>query len=150
MTEPKPTVTVTKIGEYIRYRSCERRFKLGFNNRQLAKEPPFAERLFNLLDPVLQEHGRQRERAWEASLKESGLTTIAQQGGENNTATDHQSEGDAAPEVETITWDDLYRAVNLYKHGSSCLRSRGRGCRGARSLPSSGTHRLRAGSMGCR
>ncbi|MCC5812510.1 MAG: AAA family ATPase [Ectothiorhodospiraceae bacterium] len=65
-----PTVRVTEIGEYVRHNSCERRFKLGFNQRSLARRLPFAERLFNPLDPVLQEVGHQREAEWERSLRE--------------------------------------------------------------------------------
>jgi hypothetical protein len=64
VSEPRPTVRVTEIGEYIRYRSCDRRFKLGHNNRRLARGLPFAQRLFNTLDPVLQEAGRHREDEW--------------------------------------------------------------------------------------
>ncbi|MDP9437183.1 MAG: PD-(D/E)XK nuclease family protein, partial [Actinomycetota bacterium] len=79
MTEPRPVVRVTEIGEYIRYRSCDRRFKLGQDNRRLAKGLPFATRLFNTLDPVLQEVGRQREDEWEASLKGAGFDDLARQ-----------------------------------------------------------------------
>ncbi len=71
-----PLIRVNDIGEYIRYHSCDRRFKLAFNNRQLAKELPFAERLFNSIDPVLQEAGRIREDAWEVQLLESELAHI--------------------------------------------------------------------------
>jgi hypothetical protein len=51
-------IRVSEIGEFIRFQSCERRFKLGLNNRRLARAVPFSERLFNTLDPVLQEVGR--------------------------------------------------------------------------------------------
>ena len=33
---------------------------------------PFSERLFNTLDPVLQEVGREAENGWEAALREEG------------------------------------------------------------------------------
>lgn len=79
MPEPRPTVRVTEIGEYVRYRSCDRRFKLGHDNRRLAKGLPFAQRLFNTLDPVLQEVGRQREDDWEASLRGAGLEDLTRQ-----------------------------------------------------------------------
>lgn len=72
----KPSVRVTEIGEYIHYQSCDRRFKLEHNNRQLARELPFAERLFNSLDPVLQEAGRLRENEWETSLQKNGLIDL--------------------------------------------------------------------------
>jgi hypothetical protein len=69
-------VRATEIGEYIRHRSCERRFKLEINNRELAMELPFAERLFNPLDPVLQEMGRRKEEEWAASLIQAGLVAL--------------------------------------------------------------------------
>lgn len=62
-------IRVTEVGEFIRHDSCERRFKLGFNNRAEAKRLPFAERLFNSLDPVLQRAGAEREIEWENSLE---------------------------------------------------------------------------------
>jgi AAA domain/PD-(D/E)XK nuclease superfamily len=74
--EAVPVIRVTEIGEYIRHHSCERRFKLELDNRRLAREVPFAERLFNPLDPVLQESGRARENAWETSLREGGLLDL--------------------------------------------------------------------------
>jgi hypothetical protein len=72
-----PIVTATNVGEYIRYNSCERRFKLDFDNRALGKALPFAERLFSSLDPVLAEAGAERETEWEDSLRQAGLTCIA-------------------------------------------------------------------------
>lgn len=75
-TKECPLIRVNDIGEYIRYHSCDRRFKLAFNKRELAKELPFAERLFNAMDPVLQESGRQREQAWEKYLNDKGLSLI--------------------------------------------------------------------------
>ena len=68
-----PAVRVSEIGEFIRYHSCERRFKLSLDNRKAARRLPFAERLFNTLDPVLQQEGRKREDEWGASLDEAGL-----------------------------------------------------------------------------
>lgn len=71
-----PVVRVTEVGEYLRHHSCERRFKLEANGREAARALPFAERLFNALDPVLQEIGRMREDAWEQSLKDEGFTDL--------------------------------------------------------------------------
>lgn len=104
MPEQKPMVRVTEIGEYVRHRSCERRFKLGFNNRQLAKKLPFSQRLFNPLDPVLQEVGRRREDEWEASLKNAGLEDL--------------SRHDQAPEgSEGAPWDDLVENLRTLSVG---------------------------------
>jgi AAA domain len=78
MPSPSHTLSirVTEIGEYIRYKSCERRFKLGYNDREAASDLPFANRLFNTIDPVLQEAGRERENAWELSLQKQGLKDL--------------------------------------------------------------------------
>lgn len=46
MTQAKPTIRVTDIGEYIRYHSCDRRFKLKFNNYEEARKVPFFELIF--------------------------------------------------------------------------------------------------------
>jgi hypothetical protein len=78
MTDVSQKVRVSEIGQYIRYMSCERRFKLEINGRQIARELPFVDRLFNTLDPVLQEAGRQRENEWEASLKRASLFDLTQ------------------------------------------------------------------------
>ena len=81
MTQAKPTIRVTDIGEYIRYHSCDRRFKLKFNNYEEARKVPFSELIFETsLDPVLEEAGRVRENEWEVSLQEKGLVDITQYG----------------------------------------------------------------------
>lgn len=73
----KPVVTATEIGEHIRHRSCERRFRLGFDKRKLARRLPFHERLFNPMDLVLQQVGRRAEDDWERSLREGeGFTSL--------------------------------------------------------------------------
>ena len=74
-TGPVP-IRVSEIGEFIRFQSCERRFKLGLDNRRLARAVPFAERLFNTLDPVLQEVGREAENRWEQALRDQDLLDL--------------------------------------------------------------------------
>lgn len=71
-----PVLRVTEIGEFIRHKSCERRFKLEINQRRLARALPFADRLFNVLDPVLQAAGREREANWESALIDGGLSDL--------------------------------------------------------------------------
>ena len=75
-TKFTPTVTVTQVGEYVRRRSCQRRFKLDFDRGSEVKRIPFAERLFNELDPVLQEEGKKREDEWEQSLRGDGYRSV--------------------------------------------------------------------------
>ncbi|MDP9023939.1 MAG: hypothetical protein M3N13_01010, partial [Candidatus Eremiobacteraeota bacterium] len=69
-------MTATNLGEFVRYSSCERRFKLDYNHRELGKGLPFAERLFSSLDPVLTEAGWEREDDWEDSLQQGGLAPV--------------------------------------------------------------------------
>ncbi|MEG4007022.1 AAA domain-containing protein, partial [Microcoleus sp. Pol11C1] len=79
MSTTKPSVRATDIAEYIRYQSCDRRFKLKFNDYELAKQIPFSELIFaTSLDPVLEEAGRRRETAWEDSLKKDGFRNLNQ------------------------------------------------------------------------
>jgi hypothetical protein len=76
MPTPPVPLRVSEIGEFIRFQGCERRFKLGLNNRQVARSVPFSERLFNTLDPVLQEVGRRAEDGWETALRANGLVDL--------------------------------------------------------------------------
>ena len=77
---PLVPVRVSEIGEFIRFQGCERRFKLGLHNRQVARSVPFSERLFNTLDPVLQEVGREAEDGWEIALRAEGLVDLTRSG----------------------------------------------------------------------
>jgi hypothetical protein len=76
MAEERYPVRVTEIGEYIRHDLCERRFKLEFRGRQLANQLPFAARLFNPIDPVLQAAGRRREDELAQELIDAGFSHI--------------------------------------------------------------------------
>jgi hypothetical protein len=61
MPAARPFVRATEIGEYIRHHSCERRFRLAFNNRELADAVLFFYQLSSSIDAILQEAGRERE-----------------------------------------------------------------------------------------
>src|SRR5438094_5534855 len=71
-------VNVTQIGEYVRHHSCERRFKLDVDARTLVNTLPYHATVFNALDPVLREKGRESEDAWEDSLKKKCLKDLTQ------------------------------------------------------------------------
>ncbi|WP_430013333.1 AAA domain-containing protein [Microcystis ichthyoblabe FBCC-A1114] len=75
-----PFVRATDIAEYIRYQSCDRRFKLKYKDYELAKKDiPFYELIFSTsLDPFLEAEGRKREDEWEKSLKKEGLVDLIQ------------------------------------------------------------------------
>ncbi|HEY9865156.1 MAG TPA: PD-(D/E)XK nuclease family protein, partial [Candidatus Obscuribacterales bacterium] len=79
MSTTKPSIRATDIAEYIRYQSCDRRFKLKFDNYELAKQIPFSELIFaTSLDPVLEEAGRIREREWETLLQKYDFLDLTQ------------------------------------------------------------------------
>lgn len=71
-------VRVTEIGEFVRHNLCERRFKLGFRNRELANQLPFAARFYNPIDPVLQATGEDRENQLARELTSAGFSHITQ------------------------------------------------------------------------
>ena len=50
MPPTRPTVRATQIGEYVRHHSCERRFKLAFNDYELADGLPFFFQLSSSMD----------------------------------------------------------------------------------------------------
>src|SRR5579862_846423 len=97
-----PNIRVNEVGEFIRNRSCERRFKLEFNGRAEARLLPFFERLFNPLDPVLQDIGRQREDEWEQLLVAAGVLPL-----------------DLIPTGEDgeATWEDFVAALDAMEPG---------------------------------
>ncbi len=68
---------VTDIGEFIRHRSCQRRFRLADSKRAVYRKLPFTERPFHLIDPVLVEVGRLREEAWADSLVKAELRHLS-------------------------------------------------------------------------
>ncbi|MBD2652578.1 hypothetical protein H6G45_03510 [Synechocystis sp. FACHB-383] len=74
------SLKATDIAEYIRYQSCDRRFKLKLNNYELVKQDiPFAQLIFSTsLDPVLEAEGKKRENEWERSLQKEGLVDLTQ------------------------------------------------------------------------
>lgn len=73
---PAP-LRVTEIAQFVRQHSCERWLRLAYNQREAAGQVPFYERLFNPLDPVLQERGREREDDWAESLRRDGVRELA-------------------------------------------------------------------------
>lgn len=91
---------VTDIGEYIRHRSCQRRFRLADDGRALYRTLPFADRPYHLIDPVLVEAGRQREDAWADALRLAGLLDLG------------------LPEGEPSPWPDLRAALATVAPGT--------------------------------
>ncbi len=106
-----PRLRATEIGEYIRYKSCERRFKLAFNNREVAKKLPFVGRLFRSIDPVLQLAGSQREQDWEKSLKiQHCFVNLNNEG-------DLENCEQPTYEIEGLSWEEFLIACSKLTNG---------------------------------
>jgi hypothetical protein len=78
------TLRVTEVGEFVRFDSCERRFRLSFNRRSEARRLPFFNRLFNPLDPILQQAGLQSEKVWQRQLRDAGYRDLSPEGEERD------------------------------------------------------------------
>lgn len=102
-------ILVTDIGSYVRFESCNRRFKLRFKNEEIARQlPHYYLMRQTLLDPVLQETGRKREEEWEASLSNYGLVDL--------TANRNQSLNNGA-----TSWLDFSRSIASLSLGQSAF-----------------------------
>lgn len=116
-------ISATEIAQYVRHHSCERRLRLGYDNRSATEELPFAERLFNSLDPVLQLRGEQLENEWANSLRDEGVTEIDDE--INQTPTTGREEGRPAEsssgndgDPHSITWDQFVESLTNIDPGT--------------------------------
>ena len=99
-------VNVTEIGEFIRYQSCDRRFKLDYNNREEAKNGiPFFDRLFNPLDLVLKRAGDEKEDEWERQLNSAGFNSIV------FNSQSLSFNGPTLDDEQGATWEDFARSI---------------------------------------
>lgn len=98
-TTPLPA-RVTDIGEFIRHRSCQRRFKLAHDNRALYEQLPFAKQPFHVLDPVLMAAGKRREDQWAQSLIQAGLVRLD------------------SPQAPEIAWREVADKLGQLAHGT--------------------------------
>lgn len=108
-----PKLLASEIGEFIRFASCQRRFKLAYNNRELAKKLPFVGRLFRSMDPILQMAGRQREEEWEKSLELQRCFVKL-----NNSCHERESSQQTRLD-ETLTWKDFQAACLHLTEGTN-------------------------------
>ena len=74
--QERPRARVSDLGEFVRFDSCERRFRLSHSNRAAARRLPFFERLFSSLDPVLQQAGNNAEDDWQEQLLADGYREL--------------------------------------------------------------------------
>ena len=103
MSYAKHAIRVTDLGEFVRHKSCQRRFKLGYDDQALFKEistitgAPFA-----TIDPVLAEHGKAREEDWARDLVLDGFLELD---------LPEEEEGKGAP------WEDFASLANQQAEG---------------------------------
>jgi hypothetical protein len=91
------SLKVTDIAEYIRYQSCDRRFKLKYDKYKQVRDdiPSFSQLIFNTsLDPVLEAEGRKREEDWAKSLDKEGFNRLI-------------VTSDASGKESSVSWDDF-------------------------------------------
>ena len=74
--EASRVIRVTDIGEFIRHKSCARRFALGYGDGALFHKLPFARLPINTMDPVLAAQGKAREEAWGEALERRGFVGL--------------------------------------------------------------------------
>src|ERR1700685_1067649 len=97
-------ISVTELGEYIRYESCQRRFKLTLLQDEIPDQIPFAPRVFSVLDIALQEMGKRREQEWENSLLAKGFVCLNPQ-------------TSASPDERRISWQDFLQRLHTVPSG---------------------------------
>jgi hypothetical protein len=103
LPESLVSIRVTEIGEFISHQSCERRFKLNMDDMALARSLPFFDRLFNPLDLVLQQSGRQKEKEWEEELKQAGVVNLTPSKSPTNKPSSSECRKDATEWVDFVS-----------------------------------------------
>lgn len=101
-----PTIRVTDVGEYVRHQSCQRRFRLGFNDQAEFRKLPFSGSPVQAIDPVLQEHGKMREEQWALRLVDHGFRALQKPAN--------------APKIHSVTvfpWNDFLDALVTVEPG---------------------------------
>jgi len=126
--DDQPPIRVTEISQFVKQNSCERWLRLAYNQRQAAEEVPFYERLFNPLDPVLQQRGKEREDDWASSLRNDGVHELTPPSGEALPTADesgplarnveHGEEGSETDDQDSddedddyLTWDEFRASI---------------------------------------
>jgi hypothetical protein len=103
LPESLVSIRVTEIGEFISHQSCERRFKLNMDDMALARLLPFFDRLFNPLDLVLQQSGRQKEKEWEEELKQADFVNLTPFKSPTNKSSSSECRKDATEWVDFVS-----------------------------------------------
>ena len=124
MPTPPYPLSATEIAQYVRHHSCDRRLRLGYDNRSATDELPFAERLFNSLDPILQLRGEQLENEWANSLRDEGVTEVGDEVEERSTTNHDGGEGldesstDNDDNSTNTPWDQFVESLSHVEPGT--------------------------------
>lgn len=106
--QAKHTIRVTDLGEFVRHKSCQRRFRLGYNNQEAFKTLPHTGQPYSTMDPVLAEHGKQSEEAWALDLEALGFVQL-------DIERDQEHKGRGAP------WEVFVEMANALPKGQPCF-----------------------------
>lgn len=104
----KRAIRVTDLGEFVRHKSCQRRFRLGYNNQEAFKTLPHTGRPYATMDPVLAEHGKVSEAAWARDLEALGFIEL-------DIEADQEEQGKGAP------WEVFVDLANKVPPGQPCF-----------------------------
>lgn len=71
------SISATSLADYVRFDSCQRRFRFRQEGTEEKKAAPsFEAKLSTPIDPILQEAGEIAERGWERMLTEAGVEAV--------------------------------------------------------------------------
>ena len=80
---PPYPINANQIAQYVRHHSCSRRLRLSYDNSEVARDQlSYFNRVFNPLDPALQQKGGEREDEWAEDLRDEGVSELASDGRE--------------------------------------------------------------------
>lgn len=75
---PPYPINANQIAQYVRHHSCSRRLRLSYDNAEVARNQlPYFNRVFNPLDPALQQKGSEREDEWAEDLRDEGISELS-------------------------------------------------------------------------
>lgn len=106
--QAKRAIRVTDLGEFVRHKSCQRRFRLGYNNQEEFKALPHTGRPYATMDPVLAEHGKASEAAWAKDLEALGFVELDIEEGQ-------EERGKGAP------WETFVDLASKIPEGQPCF-----------------------------
>jgi hypothetical protein len=122
---PPYPINANQIAQYVRHHSCSRRLRLSYNNSEVARDQlPYFNRVFNPLDPALQQKGSEREDEWAEDLRDEGVSELVSDGVETaaraaasggtgaGAATDDSDDEDEGDDDREMGWIEFMDQVS--------------------------------------